>query len=152
MKSLKKTELAVISLTVLCIAFSAGFFVGRSTSGSVITIERLAEDEGLVSDPLKPDTTPDEPCCGETYSDGISVFPGSDTQSEEYKQGGEKVNINKATPAELALLPGIGDALADRIIEYRNKNGGFLSVEEILNVSGIGEKKYSSLKDMITVG
>lgn len=61
------------------------------------------------------------------------------------------LNINKASKNELEGLPGIGATLADRIIEYRNHNGGFNSIEDIRNVSGIGEKKYTDIKDLITV-
>lgn len=62
-----------------------------------------------------------------------------------------KVNINKAGKGELESLTGIGSAIAERIIEYRNNNGSFESIEEIKNVSGIGEAKYNAMKDEITV-
>jgi len=62
-----------------------------------------------------------------------------------------KVNINTATAEELDTLPGIGPAIAQRIIEYRQANGPFQSIEEIKNVSGIGDKLFERLKDLITV-
>ena len=61
------------------------------------------------------------------------------------------VNINTATAEELDVLPGIGPALAGRIIAYRESNGPFESIEEIMEVSGIGEAKFAELKDQITV-
>jgi competence protein ComEA len=61
------------------------------------------------------------------------------------------VNLNTATPAELERLPGIGAALAARIVEYREKNAGFKKVEELMNVRGIGEKAFLNLKPQITV-
>lgn len=61
------------------------------------------------------------------------------------------VNINTADAGQLDTLPGIGPALAQRIIQYRETNGPFYSVEDIKNVSGIGDKKYEELKDKITV-
>ena len=62
------------------------------------------------------------------------------------------VNVNTATQAQLESLPGIGAAAAKRIIEYRDKNGKFKKVEELMNVKGIGEKSFLKLKPMITVG
>lgn len=61
------------------------------------------------------------------------------------------ININTAGQAQLEELPGIGPALAQRIIDHRTKNGPFLSTEDIMAVSGIGEKRYEQLKDIITV-
>lgn len=65
--------------------------------------------------------------------------------------GAGLININTAGQAELETLPGIGPALAQRIIEYRNSNGQFLSPADIKNVSGIGDKKFEQIKDKITV-
>ena len=61
------------------------------------------------------------------------------------------VNLNTATQAQLETLPGIGAASAKRIIEYRDKNGKFKKVEELMNVKGIGEKSFLKLKPLITV-
>lgn len=62
-----------------------------------------------------------------------------------------QVDLNQATPRQLDGLPGIGPVLAGRIIEYRQRKGGFHSVSELRGVSGIGEKRYSALKDLVTV-
>ena len=62
------------------------------------------------------------------------------------------VDLNKATVAELTGVPGIGEKMAQRIVNYRAKNGAFGKVEELMNVSGIGEKKLGRLRPFITVG
>jgi competence protein ComEA len=62
------------------------------------------------------------------------------------------VNLNTATSAQLEGLPGIGAKTAQRILEYRQKSGGFKKVEELMNVKGIGEKSFLKLKPHITVG
>lgn len=61
------------------------------------------------------------------------------------------VNINSATQAELETLPGIGPSTAAKIIDYRNKNGDFKNIEDIMNVSGIGESKFNNIKDYICI-
>lgn len=62
-----------------------------------------------------------------------------------------KVNINIATIEELDTLPGVGEATANKILNYREENGMFKSIEEIKNVNGIGDKKYIDLKDKICI-
>ncbi|HJR80528.1 MAG TPA: ComEA family DNA-binding protein [Anaerolineales bacterium] len=64
----------------------------------------------------------------------------------------ELININTASQAELETLPGIGPTTAQMIISYREENGDFVSIEEIINVSGIGPGLYDRIKDLITVG
>ncbi|BAK98510.1 hypothetical protein OBV_13120 [Oscillibacter valericigenes Sjm18-20] len=62
------------------------------------------------------------------------------------------VDINTAGAEELATLPGIGEKLAERIVKYRADNGDFASVDDLLNVSGIGEGKLEALRDYVSVG
>ena len=62
------------------------------------------------------------------------------------------LNLNAATEAQLEALPGIGAAVAARIVEYRKKNGAFKKVEELMNVKGIGEKSFLKLKPLVTIG
>ena len=61
------------------------------------------------------------------------------------------LDLNRATNGELAQLPGIGEELARRIVEYREANGPFESIEELMEVSGIGEGKFAGLEGRITV-
>jgi competence protein ComEA len=61
------------------------------------------------------------------------------------------VNINTASAAEFEALPGIGPKMAQRIVEYREKNGAFKKLEDLMNVKGIGEKNFLKLKAQLTV-
>lgn len=61
------------------------------------------------------------------------------------------INLNKATLDELIALPGVGPALGERIIDYRDSQGSFKAIEDIQKVKGFGQKKFEQLKDTITV-
>ncbi len=62
------------------------------------------------------------------------------------------LDLNRATQRQLDGLPGIGSVLAGRIVEYRQRKGGFRSVSELRAISGIGEKRYAALKELVAVG
>lgn len=70
----------------------------------------------------------------------------------EEEEAERPVDINTAGPEELTALPGIGEKLADRIVEYREKHGPFSTVDELTNVSGIGEGKLEALRGHVRVG
>ena len=61
-----------------------------------------------------------------------------------------KVNINTASVQQLSELPGVGEKLAARIVEYRQKSGGFKTVQELMNVKGVGEKNFNKLQPFLT--
>jgi competence protein ComEA len=63
----------------------------------------------------------------------------------------EVINLNTATAAQIATLPGIGPKTADLIVQYRQKNGPYKKIEEIMNVRGVGEKSFLKLKGRLTV-
>ena len=96
--------------------------------------------------------------------DGEKVYIYSKQEVEELKSIGKlneeidnttkkdnKININTATQAELEEITGIGPSLAQKIIEYRESNGKFKDIEALKNVSGIGDKKFESMKSQITI-
>jgi competence protein ComEA len=76
--------------------------------------------------------------------------PGSTVAASD-PAGGGKVDLNTATVSQLDALPGIGPELAQRIIDYRTQHGGFRSVDQLQQVTGIGDAKYAEIKDLVTV-
>lgn len=126
-----------------------------------LNLAALLTDGQKVSVPFRPGALPGENA-GSSGGPGTlapalpttgKLFPDvreSNRSSPFAPSGGGLININTASKAELELLPGIGPALAERIIQYREENGYFMSIEDIKNVSGIGEKRFEQLKDKIT--
>lgn len=85
---------------------------------------------------------------------GLNVITQQEPIFQNYRQDHKpttKININTATKEELISLPGIGPKIAQQIIDYRNKNGPFRSTKEVMNVKGIGVKRYEAIKNLITV-
>jgi competence protein ComEA len=83
-------------------------------------------------------------------------LPGATTSEESNNSvvtgsSGDLININTASLEELDTLPGIGPTIAQRIIDYREQNGAFSTIEEIMDVSGIGPATFDNIKDLITV-
>ena len=75
----------------------------------------------------------------------------SEISSSTPSNKNQKININKANAQDLESVPGIGPSTAEKIVTYRNENGKFSSIDDLKNVTGIGEKKFESIKDYISV-
>ena len=80
------------------------------------------------------------------------VAQSASSQTAPAKAPAVVVNLNTATAEQLDGLPGIGPAMAQRIIDYRQKNGSFKKVEDLMNVRGIGEKNFLKIRNRLTVG
>lgn len=97
-------------------------------------------------------STKDNQNSNTTYEDYISTDAGDMiSQTNNYSTKNKKVNINSASQTELETIPGIGPSIALRIISYRNENGKFKNIEDLKNVSGIGESKFNTMKDSICI-
>ena len=116
---------------------AAGGFLAEADK-AMINLARVLEDGELLDIPYAEGFSPVIP----TPAQDI-IVPGSDTTL---------ININTASSFELETLPGIGSTTAQKIIEYRETNGPFISTEDIINVSGVGPGTYERIKDLITVG
>ena len=88
---------------------------------------------------------------GNPLAQSSSQSQSSQPSSPAQPPAAAPLNLNTATVTELAKLPGIGPAVAARIVEHRQKNGGFKKIEELMNVKGIGEKTFLKLKSLVTV-
>ncbi len=110
-------------LTALFAGLTLGLYLGRNPAGGSVTVSIPAQTQAAAPVPEQTLSRPTAP-----------------------------VNINTADIAELAGLPGIGEVLARRIVDYRNAHGSFTAVEQLTNVEGIGEGKLEAILEQITIG
>lgn len=90
------------------------------------------------------------PSLNEEIEEYVASEAGENVLEESEAVGG-KININVADASALQTINGVGESLANKIINYRQKNGKFKSIDDLKNVSGIGEKKFENIKDKIVV-
>ena len=125
------------ALTALVLVFTVGFYLGRNMSVSAVNLS-VPEPVPAVTVPKPANTeSPAEIPEFTAVTETIPMFP---------------ININTAQLHELMILPGIGEKIAARIIAYREANGPYRAVEELMNVEGIGEKRMEQLLDLVTIG
>lgn len=128
---IKSTQILLV-ITAVFLSFTAGTFLGSKFGRTPVSIHLPTIEYGESES-----TSPME--SAEEIVNTTSVHYG-------------KININTASLEELCQLPGIGDYLAQSIIDYREANGDFADICEIQNVKGIGEKKFASISNLITTG
>ena len=75
----------------------------------------------------------------------------ADAQEARAAAPAQSVNVNTATVAQFEALPGIGPSMAQRIVAYREKNGPFKKLEDLMNIQGIGEKSFLKLRPLLTI-
>lgn len=122
----KQLSSVLLLMTAVFLALLVGFFLGRNVRRPEVSVTVTRSTQAAATAPSSASSSAEDP-----------VFP---------------IDINTADRYQLAMLPGIGEVLADRILAYRDAHGSFPCVEELLNVEGIGTKKLEEILDLITTG
>lgn len=110
---------------------------------SLLNLASIVYDGQKIIIPYKDEKT--------SYKEQVNSAFNNVVINEENNNSNGLININTASVEVLKTLAGIGESTAQKIISYRKENGKFNSIEEIKNVSGIGDSKYNAIKDNITV-
>lgn len=129
------------------VKLSGGFTKEADTEG--INLAHLIKDQEYFRIPSKGEVKENK--ISPTEASNIGMKNNTNEKTNKEGEVGGKININTSTKEELKELPRIGDSLSQRIIDYREEKGGFKSIEDIKEVSGIGEKMFENIKDKITV-
>lgn len=127
-----KEHRVLLAVTGLFAALVLGFFLGRNLLRPAVTTARIAPTLQTM-----PETLPTEPTEPET-----TVYP----------EPAYPLNINTASAQDLAFLPSIGQTIAQRIVDYREANGDFSELTDLLLVQGIGETRLEQMLPYITIG
>ncbi|MFA5032004.1 MAG: ComEA family DNA-binding protein [bacterium] len=158
-------ERSVIIFLVVCIVIGVSVYVYKlknpvfapelkaSYLKSVVltdsVVVKTAQFTGVTNESKHKTSPQNEPKTFNTTEAKVTNL--STPQQKQTYDEGKRVNINTASMEELISLPGVGSVYAQRIIEYREKKGKFKNIEEIINIYGIGQKRFDKLKDKITV-
>ncbi len=181
----KKAEIAIAALAVMFVCFSLGYFTGRRSVPSAVSImpgtvvitpevedfsngggsaaaiqsappsaapaaapaSKAPETAGEPEDMRSPEVRVSS--AEASAPDQAEPAPTPDDPSHYTAEG--LLRINYATQKELEALPGIGEVLASRIIEYREQNGQFSRLSSLKLINGIGDARYNAIKDLTTV-
>lgn len=126
------------------VRFAGGLAPGACPE--LVNMAKVLSDSVQVYIPMKPATESGAGTSSGAGSAAVCTEPSRMSETDHMR-----VNINTASLAELDSLPGIGPALARRIIEHRNAKGRFERPEQLTDVPGIGPRKYDAMKDLVTV-
>ena len=128
---------------VLCLAVCAcavGFLIGRLSAGGAVRVRTDHPAKDVAS-----------AAAGTSSADAADPLLAEETHVPQTPAADAPLNLNTATKEELMLLPRIGETLAERILAYRAENGSFVSTEQLMDIDGIGEGTYNSIRDLVTV-
>ena len=145
----------IYGILALVCAFALGWVLGSGGARETVAVTVAAPSETAAA-PSENASAPaaDETAAAEAATtDGASAASAAETQEPALQEPTQEkpLNLNTATQAQLELLPGIGPALAQAILDYRAEFGPFTAPEQLMEVPGIGEKRFAAVEQLIDV-
>lgn len=127
---------------------AAGGYTDSALQDSVNLALILYDQDEII---IPSNAEPPKPTVNTVINNNVVRRPAASNQEVTQLSHDNKLNINIATSQQLQLLPGIGEKLSAAIVDYRNKNGDFITIEDIMKVAGIGDKRFNAIKEIICV-
>ena len=127
--SQKRLSLLIYALLLMICVFVLGYLVGANRHSKIIEVRVDSAQQKQIVDTVEQEPAP-----------------------QQEQQDTDLVNLNTADQAELETLPGIGAALAQNILAYRQVIGEFVSIEQLMDIEGIGAQRYENIAEFVTVG
>lgn len=155
-----KVEWLLLAISLFFLALTGGIAIGQRMTGGelrITTANASVAQSSELTGGNRPTAAPpsDEPAApteaalpSETATPSETTTPSETAASPA---SGARIDLNSAAKETLMTLPGIGEVLAQRIVDYRAAHGAFRSVSELMQIEGIGEKRYNAILEFITV-
>lgn len=158
----QRRKIILTAITCLAIGLALGWFLRSAVYHNLILVET---EKAVVSSPQTETVQEENASLSPVMSDpGKTSAPDNaktvvasvmedvaEEVTSDMEEASGRLDLNSASAMELQTIPGIGEVLSQRIIEYRDANGDFHTVQELMNIKGIGEKTFAKIKDYVEV-
>ena len=149
-----KVEWLLLAISLFFLALTGGIAIGQRMTGGELRITTANASVAQSSELTGGNRPTAAPPSDEPAAPTKAALPSETTTPSETaapSASGARIDLNSAAKETLMTLPGIGEVLAQRIVDYRAAHGAFRSVSELMQIEGIGEKRYNAILEFITV-
>lgn len=149
-----KVEWLLLAISLFFLALTGGITIGQRMTGGELRITTanasVAQSSELTGGNRPTAAPPSDEAAAPTKA-ALPSETATPSETAAPPASGARIDLNSAAKETLMTLPGIGEVLAQRIVDYRAAHGAFHSVSELMQIEGIGEKRYNAILEFITV-